>query len=74
VVTIVGKRCGPDLVPLEEKYYEQISGEPLVDDVFMRHGKVFARTKQGDRDVTHEFCELAGWEMYEPPLQWSDVL
>lgn len=73
MITVVGKRSGPDLVPLEEKYYEEISGEPLVGDVFVRRGKVYVKTTQGDRDVTYEFSELAGWEMYEPPLQWSDV-
>lgn len=76
MVTVVGKVINAEIVPLAESDFEYISGDPLIDDVFMREGggKVYKKTTQGEFDVTHEYCELAGWELYEPPLQESEVL
>lgn len=74
MVIIVGKLDGYDIIPLEENEYEEISGEPITGDVFMRRGKVYAKNTQHTFDVTSRFADLVGWKEYEPPLQRSDVL
>lgn len=74
MVTIVGKLNGYDIVPLAEDDFEQIAGDPVVGDVYMRNGKVYARSTQHTFDVTDRFFDLVGWEIPEHPIRYEDVL
>jgi hypothetical protein len=77
-MVIVGKMDGARIIVLPEEHQVEIAGMPCVDDVVELRGKVYRVTNSTRvdewHDITDEFCEVAGWELYQPPIQLEDVL
>lgn len=72
--TLVGKMDGANIIVLPEEHWLPSSGEPLNGDVVEIDGKIWSYGSWVRREVTHEFAELAGWELPEYATQYEEVL